>query len=172
MTGVRMKINAKYIAFLGIFLAFAVAVGYFERLIPPVIPAVPGIKLGLPNIAVIVLMYLKDYKTAFVLNIFRVVLSGFLFTGIWGMIYGLSGALLSFAVMAVLKKSGRFGTVGVSAAGGVFHNLGQICVGALIINNIKLFYYFPVLIIFGTATGIIVGYVSGLIIGRLKKIKL
>ena len=170
--GFFMKINAKYIAFLGMLLALAVAAGYFERLIPPIIPAIPGIKLGLPNIAVIILLYIKDYKTAFILNIFRVLLSGFLFTGPRGMIYGLSGALLSFIVMAVLKKSDGFGTVGVSAAGGVFHNLGQICVAALLVNNIKLFYYFPVLILFGTITGMIVGYLSGLIINRLNKITL
>ena len=167
-----MKINTKYIAFLGILLAFSVSIGYFERLIPPIIPAVPGIKLGLPNLAVIILMYIKNYKTAFCLNIFRVLLSGLLFTGVWGMVYGLSGAVLSFFVMAILKQTKLFGTVGISAAGGVFHNLGQICVAALLVNNIKLFYYFPVLILFGTISGIIIGYVSGLIIQRLEKIKL
>ena len=164
--------NAKNIAFFGLILAFSVSAGYLERFVPPVIPAVPGIKLGLPNTAVIILLYIKNNKTAFVLNIFRVLVSGFLFTGIWGMIYGLSGALLSFIVMVILKKTNRFGTVGISAAGGVFHNLGQICLGALLINNIKLFYYFPVLIVFGTITGIITGYLSGLIINRLNKINL
>ena len=132
----------------------------------------PGIKLGLPNIAVIILMYIKDYKTAFILNILRVIIMGLLFTGMWGMVYGLSGALLSFVIMAGLKKSKQFGTVGISAAGGVFHNLGQICTAALLVNNIKLFYYFPVLIISGVITGIIIGYLAGIIINRLNKIKL
>ena len=136
------------------------------------IPAVPGIKLGLPNITVIILMYLKDYKTAFALNILRVILSGLLFAGIWGMVYGLSGAILSFIIMAVLKKSKIFGTAGISAAGGVCHNLGQICVAAILVNNIKMFYYFPVLIIFGVASGIIIGYLAGLLINRLNKIDL
>ena len=167
-----MKTKTKYIAFLGLMLTFAVASGYFERLIPPAVPAVPGLKLGLPNIAVIVLMYIKDYRTAFVLNISRVIISGMLFTGLLGMAYGLSGALLSFAVMAVLKKTNIFSTAGVSAAGGVFHNLGQVCAGAILINNIKLFYYFPALVIFGTAAGILTGYLSGLIINRLNKINL
>ena len=167
-----MKINTRYIAFLGIFLTFAVAAGYFERLIPAVIPAVPGIKLGLPNIVVIILMYTKDYKTAFILNILRVMISGLLFTGLWGTVYGLSGALLSFAVMAGLKKTRLFGTAGISAAGGVFHNLGQICLAALIIDNIKLFYYFPVLIISGVITGVVIGYLAGIMINRLNRIKL
>lgn len=168
-----MKINARYIALLGLLLAFAVAVAYFERLMPPIIPAIPGIKLGLANIAVIILMYIKDYRTAFILNILRVAITGLLFTGIWGMVYGLSGALVSFAVMAALKKTTVFGTVGISAAGGVFHNFGQICAASLLMNNIKLFYYyFPVLVISGVVTGIIIGYSSGLVINRLSKIDL
>jgi len=88
------------------------------------------------------------------------------------MIYGLSGAMLSFIIMAGLKKTGKFGTVGISAAGGVFHNLGQICLAALLVGNIKLFYYFPVLIISGVITGMLVGYLAGLLINRLNKIKL
>ena len=167
-----MKTNAKYVAFLGVFLAFAVAVSYLERLAPPLIPAFPGIKLGLPNIAVIVLMYIKDYKTAFLLNVLRVVLSGLLFSGPWGMIYGLSGAALSFAVMAALKKTGIFGAVGISAAGGVSHNLGQICVAAIVADSIKMFYYFPVLIVSGVITGALVGYLAALLIHRLDNLNL
>lgn len=165
-----MKISAKYIAFLGLFLAFSVAAGYFERILPP-ISSLPGIKLGLPNTAVIVLMYIKDYKTALLLNILRVIISGILFSGIWGAFYALSGAVFSFAAMALLKKTGAFGIVGVSAAGGVFHNFGQICAGALFAGT-GLFYYFPVLIVFGAASGAIVGYVAGLIIQRLNKSKI
>ena len=166
------KTNAKYIAFLGVFLAFAIAAGYLERLAPPAVPAFPGIKLGLPNIAVIILLYIKDCKTAFILNILRVIISGLLFTGAFGAVYGLSGALLSFAVMAGLKKTKIFGAVGISAAGGVFHNLGQIITAALLVDNIKIFYYFPVLIVSGAAAGTLVGYLAGLIINRLGKIKL
>jgi heptaprenyl diphosphate synthase len=162
-----MKINTRYVAFLGILMTFALAAGYLERLIPIAVIAVPGIRLGLPNLAVIILMYIKDYKTAFILNILRVVIMGLLFTGVWGMVYGLSGALLSFAVMAALKKTGKFGTAGVSAAGGVFHNLGQICLAALLVSNIKLFYYFPVLIISGATAGVVIGYLAGLMINRL-----
>lgn len=167
-----MRLNAKYVAFLGVSLAFAVAAGYLERLAPPAVPAFPGIKLGLPNIAVIVLMYIKDCKTAFVLNILRVILSGLLFSGPWGMAYGLSGAALSFVIMAILKKTGLFGTAGISAAGGVFHNFGQVCLAALIVGDIKLFYYFPVLAVSGVITGAAVGYTAGLIILRIGKLKL
>lgn len=164
-----MKTKAKYTAFLGLFLAFAVAAGYAERVIPPIIPALPGIKLGLPNIAAVVLMYIKDNKTALTLNALRVILSGLFFSGAWGAVYGLFGALLSFAAMAALKKTGIFGIAGASAAGGVFHNLGQICAAALITGDAKIFYYFPILIISGVVTGMIIGYLSGLVINRLGK---
>ena len=157
---------------MGLFLAFSVAAGYFERGLPPIFAAAPGIKLGLPNIAVIVLMYIKDSKTALAMNICRVALSGLLFSGAWGAAYGFFGAFLSYAAMAALKKTGKFGTVGVSAAGGVCHNLGQVCAAALIIGDARLFYYFPVLIVFGCATGAIVGYLAGLCINRLAKIDL
>ncbi|MCL1793612.1 MAG: Gx transporter family protein [Oscillospiraceae bacterium] len=164
-----MKTRAKYIAFLGVFLAFSVALGYFERALPPIAPAFPGIKLGLPNMAVIALMYMKDYRTAFLLNICRVIISGILFSGMLGMFYGLFGACVSFAAMALLKKTNAFGIVGVSSAGGVFHNLGQICAGALIVGG-ELFYYFPALTIFGTVSGAAIGYLSGLVINRLNKL--
>ena len=167
-----MKTNAKYITFLGVVLAFSVAVGYFERMLPPIVPALPGIKLGLPNIAVIVLMYIKDNKTAFVLNMLRVFISGILFSGVLGAFYGLVGALFGFFAMALLKKTNVFGTVGVSAAGGVCHNLGQICAGAVLIGSFQLFYYFPVLIIFGSSAGAVTGYLAGLLIYRLGKINL
>ncbi|MCL2158922.1 MAG: Gx transporter family protein [Oscillospiraceae bacterium] len=165
-----MKTNAKHIAFLGIFLAFSVAAGYFERMLPSIVPALPGIKLGLPNLAVVVLIYIKDNKTAFLLNMLRVALSGILFSGALGAFYGLVGAIFSFFAMVALKSTKKFGTVGVSAAGGVFHNLGQICVGAALIGSLQLFYYFPVLIIFGALAGAVTGYLAGLLIKRLEKI--
>jgi heptaprenyl diphosphate synthase len=164
----NIKINAKYTAFLGVLLAFSVAAGYFERTLPPVVPALPGIKLGLPNAAVIVLMYIKDRKTAFLLNILRVVISGILFSGMWGMFYGLFGAVVSFSAMALLKKTNAFGIIGVSAAGGVFHNFGQVCAGA-VFAGAGIFYYFPVLTVSGVVMGSVVGYISGLLIYRLNK---
>ena len=164
-----MKINARQIAFLGLLLVFALMAGYVEFLIPPVIPAFPGIKLGLPNTAVLIIMYIKDYKSAFTVNILRIILAGILFTGIWGMVYSVCGALCSFIIMAGLKKSNIFGIAGISAAGGVFHNFGQISVAAFFMNTVKLYYYLPALIISGVASGLLIGYLSGLIINRIYK---
>lgn len=162
--------KSKDVAFLGIFLALTIIVSYFERMIPSPIPAVPGLKLGLANTIIIILLYIKNAKAAFSVNILRIIINGILFSGPWGMIYSLAGALLSFFIMIVFKNTKQFGIVGVSVIGGVFHNIGQICVAVLILENIKLFYYVPVLIISGVITGILIGYISGNCILRLKNI--
>ena len=162
-----MKISTKQITFLGMILVFAMMVSYIERLIPPLIPTLPGIKLGLANIVVLILMYLRGYKTALCLNVLRVLLTGLLFTGVWGTVYAMAGALLSFAAMSAFKASRCFGVVGVSVIGGACHNLGQICVAVLVMDSVKLFYYFPVLLISGVITGALIGYLAGIVINRL-----
>jgi len=164
-----MKLRTKQITFLGMMLVFSMLVSYLERLIPPPIPAVPGIKLGLANIVVLILLYTKGYKTALILNIMRVLLSGLLFTGIWGAAYSMTGALLSFAMMLIFKAFKCFGIVGVSVVGGVCHNFGQICIAVIVTQTTKLFYYLPVLIISGVITGAVIGYVAGILLIRIQK---
>lgn len=158
----------KDIAILGLFLGFAIIAGYIERLIPSPIPMVPGIKLGVANTVVIIMLYIKDTRTAFMLNVLRIIAAGVLFSGPWGMVYSFAGAVLSFCVMVLLKKTNIFSIIGISTAGGVFHNIGQICAAALAVGNIKLFYYMPILILSGVATGILIGFISGSCIMRIR----
>ena len=163
------KNKTRQIAFLGIMIIIAFAASYVERMIPPPIPTLPGIKLGLANVVILMVLYLKDAKTALTLNIMRIFLFAILFSGLWGMFYSLFGALFSFTVICLLKKAGIFGVVGVSVGGGVFHNVGQICFAMLSMQNISLIYYLPLLIFSGIAAGILVGYGAGLCANRLKK---
>ena len=135
----------------------ALIFSYIEFLIP-IDLGMPGIKLGLANLLIIIALYGLKWKYALAINIVRIILSGLLFSGVFGVIYSLAGGLLSFLVMAVLKRSGKFSIVGVSMAGGAFHNLGQIIIAALLVSNAKIFYYFPVLLFSGIATGIIIGF--------------
>ncbi len=135
----------------------ALIFSYIEFLIP-IDLGMPGIKLGLANLLIIIALYGLKWKYALAINFVRIVLSGLLFSGVFGVIYSLSGGLLSFLVMVLLKKSGKFSIVGVSMAGGVFHNLGQITVASQLVSNSKIFYYFPVLLLSGIATGIIIGF--------------
>ena len=146
--------------------ALALIFSYIEVLIPFNF-GIPGIKLGIANLVVIVALYYLGARYAFVINIIRVVVAGLLFTGLFGCLYSLAGALLSFAVMLLTKKTGLFSVTGVSICGGVFHNLGQILVAAFLISSLKIFVYFPVLIISGVISGAIIGILAFLILRRL-----
>lgn len=151
---------AKTVAKLGIFAALAIIAAYLERLFPMPIP-VPGVKLGLANVVVIMALYTMGVKAAFGISVLRIAVVGMLFGSLFSIAYSLSGGLLSFAFMAAAKKTGIFGVVGVSVLGGVMHNIGQIVIAALIVNNTGLFFYTPMLIIAGVLTGIFIGYIAG-----------
>lgn len=158
----------KKIPYYGLFAALAILMGYVEMLIPIPVP-IPGVKLGLANVIIIIMMYFMDTKSAFFVSLIRVILSGLLFAGFAGLLYSLAGALLSFAVMALLKKTGKFSIVGVSIAGGIFHNVGQIIVAALAVENVKMAYYLPFLLVSGVVTGIFIGIVAKTALGYLKR---
>ncbi len=158
--------TAKKTVFYGMFLAAALVTAYIERLIP-LNPGVPGVKLGLANIVTMVLLYTVGLQAAAVITGTRILLSGILFGSGFSMVYSAAGAALSMAVMFILKKTDRFGATGVSVAGGVFHNLGQILVAMAVLETGSLIYYFPVLIISGTAAGLVIGIISGILIKRL-----
>lgn len=150
--------------------AMALIFSYVEVLIPFTI-GIPGIKLGIANIVVIIALYYLNAKYALTINIVRVLIAGLLFNGLFGALYSLAGALVSFVVMVLLKKTNIFSVVGISMAGGVAHNLGQILVAAVLVANIKIFIYFPVLIISGVITGAIIGILAGLILRKLPKLQ-
>lgn len=158
----------KKIPYYGLFAALAILMGYVEMLIPIPVP-IPGVKLGLANVIIIIMMYFMDTKSAFFVSLIRVILSGLLFAGFAGILYSLAGALLSFAVMALLKKTGKFSIVGVSIAGGIFHNVGQIIVAALAVENVRMAYYLPFLLVSGVVMGIFIGIVAKTALGYLKR---
>lgn len=158
----------KKIPYYGLFAALAILMGYVEMLIPVPVP-IPGVKLGLANVIIIIMMYFMDTKSAFFVSLIRVVLSGLLFAGFAGLLYSLAGAMLSFTVMALLKKTDKFSIVGVSIAGGVFHNVGQIIVAALAVENVKMAYYLPFLLVSGVVTGMVIGIVAKTALGYLKR---
>ena len=158
----------KKIPYYGLFAALAILMGYVEMMIPVPIP-IPGVKLGLANVIIIIMMYFMDTKSAFFISIVRVLLSGLLFAGLAGLLYSLSGALCSFLAMALLKKTERFSIIGVSLSGGVFHNVGQIIVAMLVLETTQLVYYLPALMVAGTVTGFFVGLLGTMITERIKK---
>ena len=153
-------------AYAGLLAALALIFSYIEVLIP-FAPGIPGVKLGIANLVIIVSLYYLGSRYAFAVNMVRVFIAGLLFTGVFGMLYSLAGALLSFFVMVVLKRIGLFSVTGVSMAGGTAHNLGQIIVAAIVIGNAKVFAYFPVLIFSGLISGAVIGILAYLILKRL-----
>ena len=151
------------IASLGVLTALALIFSYIEFLIPLPI-AIPGIKLGLANIVVLVCLYALGEKYAFLINVTRIALAALLFGSVFSALYALAGGLVSFAAMALLKRTKRFSVCGVSMAGGVFHNLAQLSVAGFLVESAQVFYYFPVLLLSGMATGIGIGILATLIL--------
>lgn len=153
---------AKKVSFMGIFLAFALILSYIESLIP-FFYGVPGMKLGLTNLLIVLLLYLSDWKCAISINVLRIVLAGFLFGNAFSILYSLSGGLLSFAGMCLVKKFFSLRMTSVSVVGGITHNLGQIMVACLVVSNYQLILYFPVLFLGGLVTGLCIGIISNIL---------
>ena len=157
-----MKISK--IAQFGLLIALAFIFSYIEMLIP--LPLPTGVKLGAANIVILTALYLLGCKEALAISMVRILLSGLCF-GISTVPYSIAGGLLSLLVMVFMKKSGRFGMPGVSVAGGVMHNVGQILV-AIALLGAKSAYYFPVLFFSGIVSGILIGIISAMVLKKLQ----
>lgn len=160
----------KKISQFGLLLALAFILGYVERLVPLGF-GIPGIKLGLANLVIVIAIYLFPLGEVIALDVLKVLLTGFTFGNMASLWYSLGGALLSLLVMLLLKRIGRNTVVGVSIAGGVFHNLGQLMVAAVMVSTRQVIYYLPVLLIAGLVTGFVLGVVAESVLGSLKQIR-
>ena len=152
------------LALAGMLTAVMFIIGYVESLLPPIF-SVPGIKPGFANIPVMIAIYILDWKLAAAMSFTRILLSGFTFTGLFACIYSLAGAVISITVMVILKRTKKFSVTGVSMAGGVAHNLGQVIVASIVVGK-AIWYYFPVLVIAGLVAGMLTGVVTGCILKR------
>ena len=154
------------VAYFGVFTALALIFSYVESLIPFHI-GIPGVKLGLANLIVVVALYKMGTEEAYALSVARIVLSGFLFANLFSIIYSLAGGMLSLTVMVFLKKKGWFSVYGVSLAGGVMHNVGQLLIAMLIVETFSVSYYLPVLLVAGAITGLVIGILAEAMLKRL-----
>lgn len=161
--------KSKDVSRYALLIALAMVLSWLESLVP-VSAAVPGMKLGLTNLVVIFALYRMRNRDAAMISFVRVLLVSFTFGNAYAFAYSMAGAVLSLLIMLALKKSGRFSTVGVSIAGGVGHNLGQIIIAALVLETEKIFFYLPVLMLSGMAAGVCIGLLGGIITERLKKL--
>lgn len=163
-----MNINksTKMIAFCGVMTALTMIFSYIESMIKLPLP-VPGLKLGVANIAVITILYVVGWKEAVIVNIVRIALTAMLFGNLNSFLFSIAGGLISLLVMIILKRTEMFSVIGVSVAGGVFHNIGQIAAAIVIMETNAIIYYLPVLLVTGVATGSVIGIAGGLVTKRV-----
>jgi len=158
----------KKITMSALMVALAMILSYIEVLIPFSF-GIPGIKLGLANLVVVTALYLFGARQAFTISIVRIVLVAFTFGSLAALFYSLAGGMLSFLVMMLLRKVKGFSIMGVSVAGGVSHNIGQLIAAMLVVENLNLVLYAPVLLIAGVITGLLIGIAAKLILPSVKK---
>lgn len=151
-------------------IAVAMILSYIESQIPPIFAAVPGIKMGLANIAVVFALYKLGWKEAVGISLLRVFLVSVMFSplGVMGLFYSLAGAVLSLLVMIALKATKQFSSVAVSVAGGVFHNVGQILMACLLLRTKEIVYYLPFLALSGILAGILIGVLAAILVKRIR----
>ena len=159
---------SKKISLSALFTAFAVILSYIETLFPSI--GIPGVKLGLANLAIILVMYFLGCRWAIVVNVVRIIIIGAFFGSLFQILFSIAGAIVSFLVMALFKKTCIFSMVTVAIVGGVFHNVGQMIVASVIVKTYGIITYLPVLIISGLITGAIIGTLSDIIYKRTKHI--
>lgn len=148
--------------------ALAMIFSYVESLIP-INFGIPGMKLGVANLVTVTGLYFLELPEVFLVVVMRILLTGFLFGNGMSIIYSLAGGILSLLMMAVIKRNNGFSVIGVSIMGGVSHNIGQIIVASIVVENLKLVYYLPALLIAGAVTGFIMGILSKKILPIVQK---
>ncbi len=166
-----MKNRTRTIAFMGLFTSIALILAYVEAIIPPIFPAIPGIKVGLPNIIIIFMLYRRSAWSAIGVSLMRLVLVALLFGNAMTFMYSLAGAALSLAVMILLKRLNFLSTVGVSVAGAVSHNVGQILIAILLLNTTEIAYYLVVLTVTGVIAGVFIGLCGAELVKKVPKIE-
>lgn len=144
------------LAHLGLFSALAIIFGYVESLLP-LFSGIPGIKLGLANLAVLFMLHRYSFKEAALVSIIRILVIGFLFGNLFSILYSLAGAALSLTVMTLIKKYTSFRIFTISICGGITHNIGQLLIAMFIVQNTALSVYAPTLLISGIITGALIG---------------
>lgn len=157
----------KKTAYMGMALAGALILSYVESLVPFYF-GIPGMKLGLPNLLVLIILYCYGWKEALAVNVLRIVLNSFLFGNMFGLFYSLAGACCSFVMMLLCKKIKFFSMLGVSIAGGIFHNVGQIIVAIFVVKTIQVAYYLPFLFIAGAVTGLLLGFAAKEVLQKMR----
>jgi heptaprenyl diphosphate synthase len=162
--------KAKRVTFLGLSIALAMILSFVEHQIPALV-AIPGIKVGLPNIVMVFLLYRVGWKETVTVSIVRIILVSMLFGNVQTMTFSIAGAILSLFGMILLKKTSWFSCITVSIVGGILHNIGQIIAAVFWTGTAQIAFYLPVLLISGTVAGTLIGILAGMMVKRMEKWK-
>ena len=160
--------KTKKIVLLGFALCVALILSYIETLIPFGF-GIPGIKLGLANLIVLIILYMDMPIEAIMVSMARIILMGLLFGSLSSMIYAFFGGMLSFLCMYLFRRFNRFSPIGVSCLGGIMHNVGQLIVASLVVRTNIFAFYFPYLLLAGLLTGLLIGVIGNTVISRYSK---
>ena len=163
-----MKIRK--IAFLGLSVTLAMILSFVESQIP-VFTTIPGMKVGLPNLVMVFLLYRVGWKETVIVSLIRAFLVALLFGNLQSLIFSIAGAVLSLTGMILLKKTGLFSSIAVSVTGGVLHNVGQIIAACLWTGTVQIAYYLPALLVSGVCAGIAIGLIAGFLLKRLEIVR-
>ena len=161
--------HTKQIARIAMLVAVAFVLSYIESVLPLNL-GVPGVKAGFSNIVVVLCLYESSMKETIGISFVRILLVGLTFGNLYSLLYSLAGGLLSLTVMALLKKAGGFSVIGISIAGGVCHNIGQLVVAMIVVETFAMSYYMPVLLVAGLITGFLIGVVADQVLRRISDI--
>ena len=159
--------KTKKITVMALTTALAMILSFVESQIPAFV-AIPGVKMGLANIAVVFALYKLGWKEAIAVSLVRVFLVSLLFGTGASLFYSAAGAVLSLLGMIGLKATGLFSSVAVSVAGGVLHNVGQIGMACLLLETNVLRYYLPFLALSGILAGVVIGVLAAVMVKRIK----
>lgn len=162
--------KTKRVAFLGLAIALAMVLSFVESQIPALV-AIPGIKVGLPNLVIVFLLYKIGWKEAVIVSIVRTFLVSVLFGNMQTFTFSVIGAAVSLICMILLKKLNWFSCIAVSITGGVFHNVGQIIAACIWTQTEEVVLYLPVLLVSGTVAGAVIGLIAGMLVKRLEKLR-
>lgn len=161
--------KTKKMVFLAMMISFSLVLYFVENMLPSLYFIAPGAKLGLSNIISVIVLYTLGFVSAFMVLMIRMLMASFFGGGFSSLLYSLGGGIFALIAMTVLHKTliRWLSPIGVSVGGAVFFNIGQLLVAAIIIENMSLFVYLPVLIYVSIGTGIFVGFVSKMMLEKI-----
>ena len=164
--------KTKKMVFLGLMVGYSLILYILETYIPnPFIVFFPGAKLGLTNIIALVSLLIFGFKETFIIVTVRVILSSIFAGPMSYLLFSIGGAYLSLIVMFLVNKIKGFSVIGVSIAGAIAHNIGQLLVASILVENFLMITYLPFMLAISLVTGLFVGIVSQFCYSKMDRIK-